>query len=81
MTEETLLWDFFGPRAQPTAEHFLVHLVEFLNKNNFMHSDAKVIQESALHFVTFCTLNSSDAVKVAATLRPKRRVPLNSENT
>ncbi len=81
MNEETLLWDFFGPRALPTAEHFLVHLVEFLSKNKIAHTDAQVTQESALHFVTFCTLNSADAAKVAATLRPKRRVLLNSENT
>ena len=27
-------WEFYGPRALGTAEHFLIHLGEFFAKNN-----------------------------------------------
>jgi len=29
----TYFWDFFGPRALPTARHFKKHLAEFLEQN------------------------------------------------
>jgi len=32
-TLRTYFWDFFGPRALPTAQHFKKHLAEFLERH------------------------------------------------
>jgi hypothetical protein len=79
-------WDFFGPNAQKTAEHFLVHLRGFLDKAALELPNC--VQEQAPgHFSVSCDLpelparatgatEENAADQLGAALRPNRLVDL-----
>ncbi len=80
------LWDFFGRDAQKTAEHFLIHLNGFLEREQLQQSTG-VEKEAEGHFSAYCDLlelparangsaQENDADKVGAALRPNRLVDL-----
>lgn len=48
-------WDFFGPRAQGTAQHFERHLLQFLEAH-CLSLDIGTSQESDHHVAVFCDL-------------------------
>lgn len=47
------LWDFFGPRASGTAQHFQKHLLQFLEEHS-LTLPTGLLQESENHVVVFC---------------------------
>jgi len=47
-------WDFFGPRADGTAQHFLLHLREFLTKNACPEMPVGLQSEGPGHQSVFC---------------------------
>ena len=65
-------WDFFGPRADGTAEHFLVHLREFLKKNELPEMPTGLSSEGAGHRAVFCTPPPEHAEAIERSLRPRR---------
>lgn len=71
-----LIWDFFGPDAQRTAEHHLRHVVQFLQREGTasIASGAELSTESTLesHWVAFVTVAESDVSALRAALRPHR---------
>lgn len=70
---ELLYWDFFGPRAVPTAEHFQVHLREFL-KNHQLTCETFLESEGEGHQAVACRAPSAVAETLASRLRPQRRL-------
>ncbi len=79
-------WDFFGPHAQKTGEHFLVHLQGFLNQSN-LELPCGLEQEGEAHVAVYCDLmelparlngasEENTADRVGAALRPNRLVQL-----
>ena len=67
-------WDFFGPRAEGTAQHFLVHLREFLSKNSCPEMPTGLHSEGAGHQAVFCSPPAEFETRIAASLRPRRIV-------
>lgn len=73
-----LLWDFFGPTAEPTARHFAHHLIERLRADSMEGARARVEAPDELHAVVVCELPTASADAVTAALRPTRREPVST---
>ncbi len=69
---KSFYWDFFGPRAEGTAAHFLVHLREFLKKNDCPDMPTGVRSEGAGHQSVFCSPPAELEAAIERSLRPKR---------
>jgi len=65
-------WDFFGPRAEGTAQHFLVHLREFLRKSECPEMPTGVRSDGAGHQAVFCTPPAEFQAAIERSLRPRR---------
>jgi hypothetical protein len=69
---KSFFWDFFGPRAEGTAQHFLIHLREFLTKNGCPEMPTGLRSEGAGHQAVFCTPPAEFEQAIERSLRPKR---------
>ncbi|MEO8900791.1 MAG: hypothetical protein ABI488_04030 [Polyangiaceae bacterium] len=69
---KTFFWDFFGPRSEGTAQHFLVHLREFLKKNDCPELPTGLSSEGAGHHAVSCSPTPEFETRLAASLRPRR---------
>jgi hypothetical protein len=72
----TYFWDFFGPRAQPTASHFKRHLQGFLNQHGI--ADLPLVDASTApsHHAVGVTVPPEHWELIEKALRPKRFLPL-----
>jgi hypothetical protein len=68
----TYFWDFFGPRAEGTAQHFLGHLREFLSKNRCPEMPTGLRSEGAGHQAVFCSPPLEFQAAIERSLRPRR---------
>ena len=68
----TFYWDFFGPRADGTAQHFLIHLREFLKKNECPDMPTGLRSEDVGHQAVYCTPPADFATSIERSLRPRR---------
>ncbi len=68
----TFYWDFFGPRAEPTALHFKKHLDEFLLLNSLLGCETGVSSDGPGHLAAFCRAPSAAQDAIARALRPRR---------
>jgi hypothetical protein len=68
----TYFWDFFGPRAEPTAQHFKRHLQGFLTQHGI--GDLALLDESKapLHRAVGVTTPPAHWELIEKSLRPKR---------
>lgn len=65
-------WDFFGPNAEGTAQHFLRHLEQYRAKLGLEGCETGLESERAGHHAVWCrTPPAADAAILQ--LRPKRR--------
>lgn len=71
---KSFFWDFFGPRADGTAQHFLVHLREFLHKNQCPEMPTGLRSEGAGHQAVFCSPPPELELAIERSLRPRRTV-------
>jgi hypothetical protein len=71
---KSFFWDFFGPRADGTAQHFLIHLREFLKKNECPEMPTGLRSEGAGHQAVFCSPPAELEVTIERSLRPRRSV-------
>jgi len=69
---KSYFWDFFGPRAEPTAQHFLRHLREFLQKNACPEMPTGMRSEGAGHQAVFCSPPPELRAAIERSLRPRR---------
>jgi len=65
-------WDFFGPRADGTAHHFLRHLRGFLEQNQCPDMPTGLHSEGAGHQAVFCAPPAEFAAVIERSLRPRR---------
>jgi hypothetical protein len=68
-----LLWDFFGPAAPGTAEHFEIHLREFLAREGLAALITGLGSEAANHVAVWCEATAEAEATLVRALRPKRR--------
>ncbi len=68
----TYFWDFFGPRAQPTAAHFKRHLQGFLTQHGI--ADLPLVDASTApgHHAVGVTTPAQHFDLIEKALRPKR---------
>lgn len=67
-------WDFFGPHAEGTAQHFLRHLHEFWRQSGVEGCEAGLESAGTGHHAVWCkTPEAADAA--IQKLRPRRRAP------
>lgn len=69
---KSYFWDFFGPRAEGTAQHFLSHLREFLKKNDCPDMPTGLRSEGAGHQAVFCSPPLEFQAAIERSLRPRR---------
>jgi uncharacterized protein len=70
----TYYWDFFGPHAERTAEHFKRHLEGFLRDNGCEGSNAGVESQGAGHFAAFCAAAPEHEELIVSALKPRRKL-------
>jgi pimeloyl-ACP methyl ester carboxylesterase len=69
----TLHWDFFGPTAQGTAEHFHRHLDEFLLRERLEGCETGVrVVEAGRHAAVWCRCPRELVEPLRGALRPRR---------
>ena len=68
----TYFWDFFGPNATPTAEHFMRHLDEFLVINGYAGCTTGVVSSGANHHAVFCKAAPEWEHSIESSLKPRR---------
>jgi hypothetical protein len=68
----TYFWDFFGPRAKPTAQHFKRHLLGFLEQHGI--ADLPLVEDAKtpMHHAIGVTAPATQWELIEKALRPKR---------
>lgn len=72
MRKLKLIWDFRGPASQKTAEHHLIHLKEYIVKNNLDITITGVETLSEMHSIAFIVVDESEMKPLRDALKPHR---------
>ncbi|MEZ4384031.1 MAG: hypothetical protein R3A79_22045 [Nannocystaceae bacterium] len=67
-----LLWDFFGPNAAGTAEHFKKHLLELFAAEGIDGCEVDLESRGRGHQAVRCAAPRELAEDLVARLRPRR---------
>lgn len=67
-------WDYFGPDAEGTARHFLVHLGDYLHRAGLTDCERGIESPAAGHWAVWCKA-PGDAREAMLRLRPRRALP------
>jgi uncharacterized protein len=70
----TYYWDFFGPNAERTADHFRRHLEGFLRDNGCDGCATGVESQGAGHFAAYCTASEQHEPLIERALKPRRKL-------
>lgn len=65
-------WDFFGPTAKGTAEHFVRHLKEFINQRELKSCELGIDSADRTHWAAWCRTGAGHREVFENTLRPAR---------
>lgn len=65
-------WDFFGPTAKGTAEHFLHHLEEFIAQRGIQLCETGLDSADRTHWAAWCRTAAHQRSIFEKTLRPQR---------
>ena len=70
-----LIWDFRGPDAQGIAEHYKIHLDQYLERNQLSSDLVKTgIEEiTGMYYLAYMAIDEESAEEVIKALRPHRR--------
>lgn len=68
----TYYWDFFGPRAEPTAAHFARHLRGFLEQHGIGELNVVSVTQTPLHHAIGVETPPEHWERIEKALRPKR---------
>ncbi|MFD2698562.1 hypothetical protein ACFSQ0_11215 [Mesonia sediminis] len=67
-----LIWDFRGPDAEKTAQHHLVHLKEYNQRENLGLSVFKQVQINPMHWEAYLVCPESLMIRLRDALKPHR---------
>jgi hypothetical protein len=67
-----LVWDFFGQTSEGTAKHHVIHLSEFMEKNQLNLLDSGIRSMEEFHHLAFITVNEADVKIIRDALKPHR---------
>lgn len=69
-----LFWDFFGPHAGPTGQHFMTHLQEFLQRESVLYKDVgNSMDPTQSHCSVWCVTSEEESAKLEKALKPRRK--------
>ena len=69
---KTFYWDFYGPRARGTAEHFAKHLEEFLQKHGLENCETGTESTEPNHRAAWCKAPPAAEETIEKALKPRR---------
>lgn len=72
-----LIWDFRGPEALEIAEHHVVHLREFAQKENLHYYLSDTEEVSEMYCMAYITVDEKDMLVYRDALRPHRGLVAN----
>jgi hypothetical protein len=72
MRKLKLIWDFRGPVSQKTAEHHLIHLKEFIKRDNLNITITGVETLSDMHSLAYLVIDESEMKPIRDALKPHR---------
>jgi len=67
-----LLWDFRGPSAKKTAEHYVVHLKEYIFNEELKYNIVNAKHINEMHSIVFLVVAEFEMPQVRDDLRPHR---------
>lgn len=68
----TYFWDFFGPSAPGTAEHFRKHLNDFLARHALTGCEVGLTSAGPGHQAAYCVAPPEAQPLIERALRPRR---------
>ena len=72
MRKLKLIWDFRGPVSQQTAEHHVIHLKEYIQRENLDISITGTETFSEMHSIAFLVVDESLMISIRDALKPHR---------
>ena len=72
MKNVKLIWDFKGIESNKTAEHFHVHLVDFLKNHQILKYTSKVELVNEFHSINFLIIDEAYIALIKNALKPNR---------
>lgn len=67
-----IIWDFFGDKSEKTAEHHVIHLREFMQRNQLTLLDSGVASAADFHHLAYVTVNEEQVKIIRDSLKPHR---------
>ncbi len=67
-----LIWDFYGEPAEGTAKHHVIHLEEFMKREDFSFYNQGISSQGENHFLAFITVDEKDVLSIRNALKPNR---------
>ncbi len=71
-----LIWDFFGPHAERTAEHHHRHVRDFVQRESVPCVEAGSRREGEKHWIAWLTVAPGEVERLRQALRPQRGLPV-----
>lgn len=78
MSSLKLIWDFRGPASEKTAEHHLIHLKEFIKREQIDVDIFGTERHSEMHSIAFLVCTQEDMPLLRDRLKPHRGQHYNS---
>ena len=72
MKKIKLIWDFNGTDSNKTAEHFHIHLIDFLKRNQILKYTSKVELVNEHHSINFLIIDETHIKLIKNALKPNR---------
>lgn len=72
MKKIKLIWDFNGIESNKTAEHFHVHLMDFLKNHQILKYTSKVELINEFHSINFLIIDKTHVDLIKNALKPNR---------
>jgi len=67
-----LIWDFRGPDAKKIAEHYLIHLDEFIVREKLENHKTGIEHVNDSYVIAYMTLSEKGMILVRDSLKPHR---------
>ncbi len=67
-----LIWDFQGSDAKKIAEHYLIHLEEFIIREKLINHETGIEHINNSYFIAYMSLSESGMIVVRDALKPHR---------
>lgn len=67
-----LIWDFRGPDAEKIAEHHVIHLNQFIDREQYEIKITGIDKINELHCLAFMVVSQETMIEIRDALKPHR---------